>query len=761
MALFHLPLRTAFRALLETGLPLWNPWLQGGQPVLSNPNYSAFYPPTWLGLLLPPAYALSLLVLLHAALAGAGAWRWARRLGCEPPAAALAALSFSGGGALLSSISALTIFFGMAWFPWVLAWGDSAWKEEPRAGWLRAAALAGLALGLQLLNGEPVSVMIGGLGLLALALPAVIRRPAALLRLPLPFLLALALAAVQLIPTAGRLADSPRAGGLGAETATLWSSPPARLIELVFPRFFGDPSRDAENLYFGWHVHDRDFPYLLSLYPGLLLTVLGLLALLRRSTPRWGVWVGIVGTGLLLALGRHNPLFTALREHLWFLALQRYPEKLALLAVAGLSFAGALAWQRLIAEREAGRRDAFDLPLALSLVVLATSLSLFGLLRGRPELGLWMVRTHGNPAMGAADWERGAAYLGTEALWAVATAAAVALLLALGRSRRLSSPRLSALAVLLVAADLWHYNRGLVATLPTAWYRNPPAAARELQARPERIYVRADPSERLDFVPRFSEDTEARLALVRTQLDRLEPYSGLVWGLASVFDDDFDLMSTLWARRAAELLQVEAPRPDLSRRLLGAWNVGTVVLRRPPEEWLAPGSGGPLGPVRLEPNPYVLPRWRFVPRASFHTSLPSAIGGARADYYALHRGEHCLREGIPAETVTYRSPPEVLDFAESPSRFTVRYRCASPAFFAWAVTFDAGWQARVDGQVVSAYPTAIGQIGVPLPAGEHELVLAYRQRGLAAGAAVSLAGLLALGFLLFVARPGGQRRSGA
>lgn len=728
--------------------------------MLSNPSYAAFYPPTWLGLLLPPAYALSLLVLLHAVLAGAGAWRWARRLGCAPPAAALAALSFSGGGALLSSISALTIFFGMAWLPWVLAWGDAAWKEESRRGWLRAAALAGLALGMQLLNGEPVSAMIAGLGLLALALPTALRRPASLLRLPLPFLLALALAAVQLVPTAGRLADSPRAGGLGAETATLWSSPPARLIELVFPRFFGDPSRDAENLYFGWRVHDRDYPYLLSLYPGLLLTLLGLLALLRRSTPRWGAWVGIVGIGLFLALGRHNPLFTALREHLWFLAWQRYPEKFALLAAAGLSFAGALAWQRLLAEREAGRRDGFDLPLALSLVVLAVALTLAGLLHGRPELGLWMVRTHGNPAMGPAGWERGAAYLGTEALWAVATAAAAALLLALGRSRRLSSARLSALAVLLVAADLWHYNRGLVATLPAAWYRDPPAAARELRARPERIYVRADTSERLDFVPRSSAgtpETAARLGLVRTQLDRLEPYSGLVWGLSSVFDDDFDLMSTLWSRRAAELLQVETPRPDLSRRLLGAWNVGTVVVRRPPEEWLAGRTGDPLGPVRLEPNPYVLPRWRFVPRASFHTSLPSAIGGARADYYALHRGEHCLREGSPGETVAYRSPPEVLDFTEAPARFSVRYRCASPAFFTWAVTFDAGWQARVDGVAIPAYPTAIGQIGVPLPAGEHELVLAYRQRGLAAGALVSLAGLLALGFLLFATRSTPER----
>ncbi|MDP9121543.1 MAG: hypothetical protein M3O15_09280, partial [Acidobacteriota bacterium] len=79
--LFHLPLRTAFRQLWESGPPVWNPWLNGGQPILSNPSYAAFYPPSWLVLWLPPAYALNLMVVLHAAIAFGGAWYLARRLG--------------------------------------------------------------------------------------------------------------------------------------------------------------------------------------------------------------------------------------------------------------------------------------------------------------------------------------------------------------------------------------------------------------------------------------------------------------------------------------------------------------------------------------------------------------------------------------------------------------------------------------------------------------------------------------------------------
>src|SRR6185436_3682961 len=109
---------------------------------------------------------------------------------------------------------------------------------------------------------------ISGLGLLALAASAAGRRPAVALRILVPVVFAVAFAAVQLAPTLARLADSPRKS-LPAAQANLWSLPPARLIEVVFPRFFGDPTRDLEGRFFGWRLNDLSHPYLESLYPGL------------------------------------------------------------------------------------------------------------------------------------------------------------------------------------------------------------------------------------------------------------------------------------------------------------------------------------------------------------------------------------------------------------------------------------------------------------------------------------------------------------
>jgi hypothetical protein len=173
VAAFHLPLRTDLVRLADGGVPTWNPWIHGGQPLASNPNYAAFYPPTWLAAVVAPSYALSLVAVLHAALAFAGAWLFARRLGCGRGAAALAAVGFAAGGPLIGLVHAFNLLCGIAWLPWVGLGADSAFAAGPRR-WLRPAAGCGAALAAQLLAGEPVAALGGAVwvGCLALA-----RRP--------------------------------------------------------------------------------------------------------------------------------------------------------------------------------------------------------------------------------------------------------------------------------------------------------------------------------------------------------------------------------------------------------------------------------------------------------------------------------------------------------------------------------------------------------------------------------------------------------
>jgi hypothetical protein len=741
IAAFHLPLRFAFRELAAFGLPLWNPWLHGGQPLLSNPSYGAFYPPSWLIFAVPPYYALSLLALLHVGLAFAGAWRLARRLGCGRGAAALAGIGYSGCGAYFSQLSAFTLLLSLAWLPWLLAWADEALRAPEGERWWRPALLAGGTLSLQLLNGEPSTVLMSGLAVLALAASAAGRqagiRQAAqrtLRVLLVLFAFALALTAVQTLPALGRLVDSPRQT-LDAKQAMSWSLPPQRLVEVIWPRFFGEPARAPEGLFFGGELSDGQFPYVESLYPGLLLAVLGAAALLRGRIPRRSVWGLAFGGGIFLALGRHNPLYAGLRRAVPVLAVLRYPEKFAILAILALVLAGVLGWQRLLDERQAGRPEAANLPLALSLAVLAATAALAALLLWAPGIASPLLAAASGaptPAHSAASL----AYLRDESWAAVATAAAVAALLGLCRWRRPAQRWLSLLAVMLLAFDLWHYGHRIVRTVPATTYQVPPPLAASLLPARDRVFAPIQAGR--DLTPEKVANQADRTGLY---IARLSPYGGLLWRIPYAFDIDFDLMLTRWAQASDEILLHEWTEPERSFRYLGAWNVRTVLMaRRNADEPPAGSDPVLLGLRRLE-NHHVLPRFRFVPRVTFHPTLTAAVAAARAAEWAVGREEQSVRPG-PARTLVYSRPPRLLESADEGGRVRLRYQAVEGAFFVAATTFDEGWRARIDGAPAGVYPTAACQLGVELPPGEHRLLLEYRDPFVPVGAAVSLFALL-------------------
>ncbi len=744
---FHLPLRTAFRRLAAFGLPVWNPWLHGGQPILSNPSYAAFYPPSWLVLAVPPAYALSLLAILHAGLAFAGAWYLARRLGCGRGAATLAGVGFAGCGAYLSFLSAFNLYWGITWLPWVLAWGDAALEAGPGQRWWRPGLLAGGALGLALLNGEPATAAMSGLGLLALAAGAAIRRgrrgAKTAARALVPFFVGGALAAVQLVPTLNRLAESPRRGLTFAESAD-WSMPPSRLIEIVFPRFFGDAPRSLEGLFFGWTLNDGHYPYVESLYPGLLLTILGVAALVRPGIPRRGAWALACAGGWFLALGHHNPAYGWLRRAFPPLAVLRYPEKFAVLSVLVLALTGVLGWQWLLEERRAGRPESARLPLVLALTVLGAALTLTLLLALAPGPALRALASHADPDLRGASAAKGLAYLRGESWLAVATAAGVAALLALCRWSRSPQRLLQGLALLLLAADLWHQEHELVRAVPAAIYRTPPALAAGLLPASHRIFLQpvADP---VDLMP-----VQGVLQTVATRhkLATFQPYSALLWNVPYVFEADFELMLTRWGQRAVEAFRVEWAQPRKGYRFLGLWNVGDVYLHRSLAEQQAmlrdpakvPDSGALS--LRRVANPYLLPRFRFVPRVTFHLTYAEALAAARALEWKVAGDEQCV--GRPAPALRYSQPPRLLELADEGGRIRLRYQAAQGAFLVAAITFDEGWRARLErGSALAVHPTAASQLGVELPAGEHRVLLEYREPLLGAGAAVTLITLAA------------------
>ena len=247
----HWPWRRVAVASLAAGeVPFVNAAASGGQPLLANPNAVLLYPTFLLERVAPPAVAFNLHYLLHVVWAFFGARRLARALGLADDAAFLSGVVFAFSGMMLSYGSAfMNSIAAAAWMPWCAAAVLALVESRGIAGVARGAAAAGLALGLQLLAGEPA------ISLLTLAFAAVLAlgkalaspregRTRALLSLAgggaAAGVLALALAAPLLLPLSdvfpltyrGQHLYSEHAFGAAAFT-------PSRAIEWLLPRFGG------------------------------------------------------------------------------------------------------------------------------------------------------------------------------------------------------------------------------------------------------------------------------------------------------------------------------------------------------------------------------------------------------------------------------------------------------------------------------------------------------------------------------------------
>lgn len=170
----------------------------------------------------------------------------------------------------------------------------------------RSAPMLGLAFGLMMLAGEPVTIAAAALACLILGAG---RFPP--LRAGAAAALALVIALPQVIAYGEIAREVERARGYSARTALNASLDPRRLLEIVAGPFL--------------RIDEA------HLFPTLLVGVIVLPALFRRSR-----YVAVAAVMLFFALGRFNPLVRAAVESWPPLRVARYPEKFALPLCAAL-----------------------------------------------------------------------------------------------------------------------------------------------------------------------------------------------------------------------------------------------------------------------------------------------------------------------------------------------------------------------------------------------------------------------------------------
>jgi hypothetical protein len=239
----HLPAkRFLVRSWQETGgLPLWCPYRFGGEPFVHDIQVAAFYPPHWLLFALPEEWigvALSWLIVVHVIVAGLCMYAYARDQGRSRPGALVASCGFMFAGKWLLHLlgGGHYIVIGLAWVPLALLFLERA----IRRGSFLNATWAGAVFGLVALGTQPQWTFYAGIFLALWTLGTALfgeepqsGSPAHLITLSPRHLvtlsrlarwlafgawaafLAVALAAVQFLPTLEAAGQSTRSTGVG------------------------------------------------------------------------------------------------------------------------------------------------------------------------------------------------------------------------------------------------------------------------------------------------------------------------------------------------------------------------------------------------------------------------------------------------------------------------------------------------------------------------------------------------------------------
>lgn len=313
----NLPLRELVGRDLRSGhLPIFDPYLWGGAPLLAGWNAGAAYPLTWLFALLPGIAAWTVNLVAAAAAAALGSYGFLRasRLGILGSWAG--ATTFAFGGAMVAQAPHIGLVIGMSWAPLALlallrltAAGPVTWPSR-----LRWTVVLGVAFGLVLLSGEPravtdvavVLVLYGAWRLVRLRRAAA----AAAVGVGTGALLGLGLGSIQLLPGLAAVATSQRAE-VSAFLFGAGSLPVRWLALLGVPDLLGGSGSFGQPVFFANYNLTEVTGYV-GLLP--LVAAVALFASWRRHrpVPDWLVWEVVAAAGILLALGDHTPLWHVL-----------------------------------------------------------------------------------------------------------------------------------------------------------------------------------------------------------------------------------------------------------------------------------------------------------------------------------------------------------------------------------------------------------------------------------------------------------------
>lgn len=688
-------------AVLEGRLPFWEPTLFNGFPFMAQPQQNVFYPPLWLSFILPVNVGISMYMLIHIWLAGIGMHLYVRQMGGGWLPSVLAAIAFAFSGLLAGRLWAghSTVYALVAWTPWLLL----AMNWCVRRGTVWSAIIAGLPLGLCLLAGHIPSFMyvgmIWGLFVIYLLVTEKERRWLVIRQAALMLIIGLALTAVQLTPFLEFSFGSERLAEADYEFATEYSLPPAHLLTLILPEYFGEPTRVGY-----WSVPTFEE---LTYYGGLL-AILGIILALRRPTRLTWFYLVMMIIGLSLALGRYGVLYPLAYEYLPPFRLVRAPGRatiLFLFAVTALLGHVLTMWRGMpLSERMKRLNPTFRWTLVLiafmGVVAIAATGAVFMALHPTDTSGrLW--HQIGGYAIALSIF-----LVGGGLLWAYLAVPEANL-----RLRRMLAVSL----ILLTVFDLWLFSLKFVRLEPVT---------------PDSFWL--DAKEVIG-------DTDARV--IPWGVSLFEQNGAMQVGLNSVFGYD----SLEPADHIALASSVPDPRSSAYDIMAARYVIAPNALNQYDD------GERPLHLLEHRGGSWVYERDFYLPVARM-VYLAEAIADNESAIARIHQPDFdsqttaILPEIPPCLTDPPATNPGLVQISnQEPGYWKIQTDSEAQGLLLLAENAYPGWEVAVDGQRTDSLTAYTSIRAVCVPAGAHEVVWRYVPRVYQIGAVITLMALILVG----------------
>lgn len=345
-------------------LPLWNPQIFSGLPLINDINQSVLYFTTGLFVLFKPAVALNLSVIVHVLLTMWGAYLLVKFWLKDKKLALLAAALWGLSTQISGSINNLSTIQSVTWFPWLAYWGLKLHQHK------KYVLVYALFVLIHFLAGYPQHVIY------AIAFSVLLSafwhwRKLSFKQWFYPWLwtaiFSVLLSAIVWLPFVEMLLDSTRTQQ-SLEQAQIGSLKPGMLMKMFLPYFF-----DKQSIGIKWGPSWSGQPNVLFYFTNF--GVLGLLLVMfnkkLRNKEDWLFLIFTVAT-IIFSLGSYLPGFEVIQKIIPLFKVGRYPSMVLLLTNLAL-----VIWVCSMLKRLKIKKNLFKLVLWLGILACVLSLVLY------------------------------------------------------------------------------------------------------------------------------------------------------------------------------------------------------------------------------------------------------------------------------------------------------------------------------------------------------------------------------------------------